>query len=118
MITGIGIDVVEIDRITKSIKRNPRIIQRILTDQEQRRYCSLSEKRKKEFMAGRFAVKEAVGKALGTGVGRIGFRQIETAADDYGKPVLTVKGREDVNFFVSISHSEHYAVANVVVEKI
>ncbi|SIS56773.1 holo-ACP synthase [Salimicrobium flavidum] len=118
MIKGIGIDVVEINRITKSIKRNPRLIQRILTERERERYYSLSLTRRNEFAAGRFAVKEATGKALGTGVGRIGFQHISVDTDELGKPVLIVKGWESYSFFVSISHSDHYAVANVVVEEL
>ncbi|WP_347861581.1 holo-ACP synthase [Salimicrobium sp. PL1-032A] len=117
MITGIGVDIVEMERITKSIKRNPRMIQRILTEREQEKYYSLSERRKNEFIAGRFAVKEATGKALGTGVGKIGFRCIHVDNDEAGKPVLEVEGWETLRFFVSISHSDHYAVANVVAER-
>ncbi|SDJ68053.1 holo-ACP synthase [Salimicrobium halophilum] len=117
MITGIGIDIIEIERITKSIKRNPRMIQRILTEQEEEKYYSLSETRKKEYVAGRFAVKEATGKALGTGVGKIGFRCIHVENDASGKPMLRVEGWEEFRFHVSISHSEHYAVANVIAEQ-
>ena len=72
MIHGIGIDLIEIDRIKDVyIKQSDKLIHRILTDQEQQKFNSFkNDKRKLEFLAGRFATKEAFSKALGTGLGK------------------------------------------------
>ena len=72
MIHGIGIDLIEIDRIKDVyIKQSDKLIHRILTEQEQQKFNSFkNDKRKLEFLAGRFATKEAFSKALGTGLGK------------------------------------------------
>ncbi|ELK48675.1 holo-ACP synthase [Halobacillus sp. BAB-2008] len=84
MIEGIGIDIIELDRINQSIKRNPRFVQRILTENEYQRYEMLNEGRRVEFLAGRFAAKEACAKALGTGIGKTGFQDIEISSAETG----------------------------------
>jgi holo-[acyl-carrier protein] synthase len=67
-----------------------------------------------EFLAGRFAAKEAFSKAMGTGIGKdLSFLDIEIAVDPLGKPVIV---KPDVNAHLSISHSRDYAVAQVVIE--
>ncbi|WP_138419001.1 holo-ACP synthase [Aquibacillus sediminis] len=117
MIKGIGIDIVEIDRIKNSIKKNTRFINRILTDKEKEIYTSIkTEVRKLEFVAGRFAAKEAYAKANGTGIGKLSFKDIEVSNDDQGAPKIFVSEQQDQHVFVSISHSEAYAVAQVVIE--
>lgn len=118
MIKGIGVDIIELDRIKQSIKRNERFVQRILTDREHQRYNQSNEKRKIEYLAGRFAAKEAFAKAAGKGIGKLGFRDVEILSDEVtGAPVLTAKGYENYHCWISISHSTDHAIAQVVLEK-
>ncbi|SFA54709.1 holo-[acyl-carrier-protein] synthase [Anoxybacillus pushchinoensis] len=118
MIVGIGIDIVELHRIAELMERQPKLIERILTDNEYIRFQQLSSKRKIEFVAGRFAAKEAYAKALGTGIGaNVSFRDIEIQHDENGKPYI-VSSSPNERVHVSISHSEHYAVAQVIIERL
>ncbi|TQS76419.1 holo-ACP synthase [Ornithinibacillus gellani] len=117
MIKGIGIDIIEIDRITESVKKNQRFPSRILTEKEQEQYAICgTEKRQMEFLAGRFAAKEAFAKATGTGIGQLSFQDIEVMPDANGAPTLKVAGYEAHQLFISISHSKAYAVAQVIIE--
>jgi holo-[acyl-carrier protein] synthase len=114
MIKGIGIDIIELDRIRK-MKHQQKFIDRILTPSEKSTYEALSEHRQTEFLAGRFAAKEAFSKAAGTGIGRdLSFLDIEISADSLGKPIIA---KPVVGAHVSISHSREYAVAHVVIEE-
>lgn len=117
MIIGIGIDIMEIERIAAILKRTPRFPEKILSPRELALFQELtSEKRKVEFLAGRFSAKEAFSKAYGTGIGKeIGFHDMEVLQDERGKPIIPF--RDDIVVHVSISHSEHYVVAQVVLEK-
>lgn len=119
MITGIGLDIIELDRIRRIVDRQPGFIKRILTMNEIEKFSTLSRERKVEFLAGRFAVKEAYSKALGTGIGEeIGFQDIEITNDDKGKPrieILKDTARDSV-VHVSITHSRQYAAAQVIIE--
>lgn len=117
MISGIGIDIVELKRIEKIIKRQVRFADRILTVKEKETYERLTDSRKVEFLAGRFAAKEAFSKANGTGIGKeLSFLDIEIETDGRGKPMITQPLDKGVH--LSISHSEEYAVAQVIIEKI
>ncbi len=110
-------DLIELNRIKASLDRNERFADRILTENEQESYGSLpSFNRRVEYIAGRFAAKEAFAKAVGTGIGRLSFQDIEVLNDSNGAPVLTAKGYEEYNIFVSITHSKEYAAAQVVLE--
>src|SRR5690625_4560650 len=109
MIKGIGIDLIELERLRRSIKKNERIIERILTKNEREIYTALSsERRRIEFFAGRFAAKEAFAKANGTGIGRLSFQHIDILPDAHGAPQLFARGYAPEQIFVSISHSDHY----------
>ncbi|HLR70291.1 MAG TPA: holo-ACP synthase, partial [Pseudogracilibacillus sp.] len=113
-----GIDIIELSRIQKSVQKNHRIVQRILTDREIKNYENLStERRKVEYLAGRFAAKEAFAKANGTGIGELSFRDIQVLSNANGKPQLFVNGYDSEHLFISISHSEHYVIAQVIIEK-
>lgn len=114
MITGLGTDIIELSRIAKVNKEN-RLARRILTPDELRHYLTIkNEDRKVSYLAGRFAVKEAYSKALGTGIGEnISFNEINCMNDECGKPLLT----NAPNAHVSISHSRDYAVATVIIEE-
>lgn len=114
MIKGIGLDIVEINRIEKAMKRSGKFQERILSEHELNIFYQLSEKRRVEFLAGRFAAKEAYSKANGTGIGKgCEFHQIEVLKDDLGKPTLYFDGKI-VSGHVSITHSKEYAVAQVI----
>lgn len=117
MIIGIGIDIVELSRIKDILERKSSFYQRILSDNESEQFSKLLEKRKIEYLAGRFAAKEAFSKAFGTGIGApYQFTDIEVLNEENGKPFMKVEG-VDAKIFVSISHSDSYAVAQVVLEK-
>jgi holo-[acyl-carrier protein] synthase len=117
MISGIGIDIIELDRIKTIIDRQPRFIQRILTKSEQQIFETLTPTRQVEFLAGRFAAKEAFAKAKGTGIGNeLSFQDIEVQPDSKGKPQIIKPVQECVH--LSISHSKDYAIAQVIIEKI
>lgn len=116
MIKGIGIDIVEIDRIERLMKKNDRFIKRILCEKELAEFNRLeNDRRQLEYLAGRFAAKEAFSKALGTGIGEMRFTDIAIFNEISGAPYLKVKGYEQHQLFVSISHSHDYAVAQVII---
>lgn len=117
MIKGIGIDIVEIARIRELAESNGRFAERILTGRELARYQELKEERRFEFLAGRFAAKEAFSKAFGTGIGKeLSFRSISVGNDPNGKPFIEEPFSAGVH--LSISHSKEYAVAQVVIEEV
>ncbi|MGV3463961.1 MAG: holo-ACP synthase [Heyndrickxia sp.] len=117
MIKGIGIDIVEIKRVQKVCERQERFPERILSESEIQVYRSLYGKRKIEFLAGRFAAKEAYAKANGTGFGEeLSFTDIEISADSKGKPYITKPKEQGVH--LSITHSAQYAVAQVIMEEL
>ncbi len=117
MIIGTGIDIVELKRIADIMNRNSSFSKRILTVNEQEVYKTLTERRKTEFLAGRFAAKEAFSKAVGSGIGKhLSWQDIEITPDQNGKPTLFTK-RKYGRVHLSISHSKEYAVANVIIEK-
>ncbi len=110
-------DLIELTRIRNSIERNPRFIERILTVSEQELFYQLStDNRRAEFLAGRFAAKEAFAKAVGTGIGKLSFQHIEVLPDSHGAPVLIAEGYEHATVFISITHSNNYAAAQIVIE--
>ncbi|PUB14466.1 holo-ACP synthase [Paenisporosarcina sp. OV554] len=114
MIKGIGLDVTEIERITVAHDRSSKFKERILTIQEIKRFEKLSEMRQLEFLAGRFAAKEAFAKALGTGIGKsCSFHDIEVLPNEVGKPMLFFKGIE-VKGHISITHTKQFAAAQVI----
>ena len=114
MIKGIGLDLVELDRIEKMMTRSEKFKTRILTEQELKIFEPLSPSRKVEFLAGRFAAKEAYSKANGTGLGKgCELHQIEILKDNVGKPILFFDGQL-VNGFISITHTRTTAAAQVI----
>ncbi len=119
MIKGIGIDMIELKRIERVLSRQPRFLKRILSGAEMELYEQLpSKKRKIEFLAGRFAAKEAYSKAVGTGIGvHHSFRSIEILRGASGEPRVCYEGKLKPLVHVSISHSKEYAIAQVIVEK-
>jgi holo-[acyl-carrier protein] synthase len=122
MISGIGIDVVEIHRVNELIHRwGNRFIEKIFTEREIE-YAN-SKSSSPHHFAGRFAVKEAVSKAISTGwSGGFRWKDVEVTNDDSGKPSVQLYGhvkellRESI-VFVSISHSENVIAAVAIIEK-
>jgi holo-[acyl-carrier protein] synthase len=115
MIKGIGLDIVEIDRIAELAARQPKFIRRILTGTEIEQYISLNGARRYEFLAGRFAAKEAFAKARGTGIGsELSFVDIEIRKDSSGKPYIFSPVEKGVH--LSITHSRDFAAAQVIIE--
>jgi len=117
MIIGTGVDIIEIGRIRKLIESQPRFPDRVLTEKEKTIYITYNERRRVEFLAGRWAAKEAFSKAKGTGIGKeLSFLDIEIEADQHGRPTVMKPMKDGVH--LSISHSEQYAIAQVIIEKI
>ncbi|MFJ5625485.1 holo-ACP synthase [Peribacillus loiseleuriae] len=116
MIKGIGMDIVELQRIQKLLERQPKFIERILTEAERKTFFSLNERRRVEFAAGRFAAKEAYSKAEGTGIGRsLSFLDIEVKPNEFGKPEIIRPYAAGIH--LSITHSREYAAATVIIEE-
>ncbi|WP_075619261.1 holo-ACP synthase [Paenisporosarcina indica] len=114
MIKGIGLDVTEMDRVATTNRRTSKFVERILTTRELDRWSTLNENRQIEFLAGRFAAKEAFAKALGTGIGKeCSFQDIEVLSNQSGKPILYFNGKI-VNGHVSITHTKQFAAAQVI----
>lgn len=117
MITGIGLDIIEIERVAKINERGDAFRKKVLTAKECAIYDTLKPARQLEFLAGRFSAKEAFSKALGTGLGKdCALHDIEILKAPNGQPLLYFKG-EKVPGFVSITHSKAYAAAQVILEK-
>jgi len=117
MIVGIGLDVVDIDRVRAAYLRKTRFADRILTSGEFEIFRELSDHRKIEFLAGRFSVKESFSKALGTGIGKVKFSDIEVLKDEMtGKPFVSFSPFNG-KCFISITHTSSVAVAQVILEK-
>ena len=112
MIQGIGTDIIEIERIRESIEKyGSHFLDRLFTKKEQD-YCKQHSNFATHF-AGRFAAKEAISKALGTGFGKeLSFLDLEILNEPSGKPIV----QKRPNIHVSISHCESYAVAMAIIE--
>ncbi|MDR2833996.1 MAG: holo-ACP synthase [Streptococcaceae bacterium] len=116
MIKGIGTDIVDITRILYVIKKKPTFAQRVLTEVEYNYYKTYSGRRQAEFLAGRFAAKEAFSKAWGTGIGKLSFHDIEISKNDLGAPFFS-KSPYQKTAHLSISHTDNTAIAFVVLEE-
>lgn len=106
MVIGIGCDIVKIVRIQSQI-HNDTFLKTILTKQEYQLCQSFQEQRKAEWVAGRFAAKEAIYKAINTMYPCV-ISQIEILADDTGRPYCTLM---DFDIQISIAHEHEYAIA-------
>ena len=114
---SVGVDIIEIERIEAVLLRHgERFLRRVYTPAEQA-YC----RGRVAELAARFAAKEAISKALGTGLRGVGWPEMEILGDKRGKPLVYLHGRararaEELGlseFAVSLSHSCDYAVAFV-----
>jgi holo-[acyl-carrier protein] synthase len=121
-IIGIGVDIVETARIEQSMERHgDRFLDRLFTAEE-RKYCDAQSVPARCYAA-RFAAKEAVSKAFGTGIGaEIEWLDITVLRSPEGKPSIELRGSGQQlaerlgvsDVMISMSHSDHYAVAQVV----
>lgn len=111
----LGTDIIEIERIQQALERNTAFADKILSGHELSLFTQMGDSRQIEFLAGRFAAKEAYAKALGTGIGKVKFTDITILPDEKGAPLITAAPIVD-NVIVSISHSHHYATATVIMD--
>lgn len=122
MIKGIGTDIIEIDRIQKAMSQTKSFMDKVYTERE-KDYYTMHHKNV-ETLAGFFAAKEAVSKALGTGFRSFGMQDIEILPNQLGKPeVYLYKNAKNLSeeiginkMHISISHCKTYATAFAVAE--
>jgi holo-[acyl-carrier protein] synthase len=122
MILGVGIDIIEVARVKASHERfGERFLNRILHADEIA-YC-LSHKNPAPFIAARFAAKEAISKAFGTGIGaQLGWQDMEIRRKESGEPFVDLHGkgkklfksRRAKRLLVSLSHTANYAAVTAV----
>jgi holo-[acyl-carrier protein] synthase len=123
-VLGIGVDLVECARIERSLERfGQKFLKRVFTEGEIE--YSMSMKFPARHLAARFAAKEAVSKAFGTGIGKaMGWRDIDVRKKPTGEPFLVFSGgaeklakeRGVTRALITLSHTEHHAIASVVLE--
>jgi holo-[acyl-carrier protein] synthase len=123
-VLGIGIDLVENARIQHSIERfGERFLHRVFTAGEIA-YCQ-SMKFPERHFAARFAAKEALSKAFGTGIGKaMSWKEIDVRKKSNGEPFIVLDGgatelaneRGVTKVWISLSHTEHYAMATIVLD--
>ncbi len=122
VIVGVGVDIVEIRRIKDIVEKNEKFLEKIFTSKEIQ-YLKIRNLRP-EYVAGRFAAKEAVSKALGTGFRGFNFRDIIVDSTTLGKPTVTLEGQAkkiankngNATIHLSISHGCDSAIAYAVLE--
>lgn len=114
----VGVDMIEIERIERGIDRHgQRFYDRFFTPQEQMACAG-----RPSSLAGRFALKEAVGKALGTGIGDIRWTDVEILNDERGRPLLHLHNNARAlaqqlgltEWSISLSHTQTHAIGFVV----
>jgi holo-[acyl-carrier protein] synthase len=118
-VAGIGVDIVEIERFKNTLQKHPRVLNRLFTPKEQQ-YC-LSRKISYRHFAVRFATKEAVLKAFGTGRRGVGWKDVEVVRMESGSPqielhnsaldLINAKGIKEVKVSLSFSHNSAIAMA-------
>ncbi len=118
MVLSVGVDIIEIDRVQRALERwGDRFLRHVYTHDEVA-FCRGHAPE----LAARFAAKEAISKALGTGMAGISWCEMEVLPDLRGKPLVQLHGRAAAraqalgltDFAISLSHSRDYAVASVV----
>lgn len=125
MLVGIGLDLIDIERMESVVRReDDAFLRLVLSERERLRYEELrSLRRRAEWLAGRFAAKEAASKAIGTGfAGDVTPAGLEIVSDANGKPELTLPDAVarryplPIRSLVTITHSRHTAAAVVMIE--
>lgn len=122
MIIGIGTDIIEIERIENAINTNKKFLDKLFTKEEN--ILFESKAMRTEVIAGNFAAKEAVSKALGTGIRDFSFKDIEILRDELGKPVAKLNENveskiesKSYKLNISISHNNTSAIAFAILEE-
>jgi holo-[acyl-carrier protein] synthase len=123
-VKGIGVDAVEIARVERACSRTPGLLGRLFTERERAHCTTRCGDLRFGGLAGRFAAKEAVAKAFGTGLRGFGWRDVEVLADELGRPAVTLHGNAASlaqrlgaeRIHCSISHTADLAIAQVVLE--
>lgn len=119
---AVGVDILEVERLARGMERyGARFCDRFFTVREQEQCGGRAAS-----LAGRFAVKEAVGKALGTGIGDVAWKEIEVVSDERGRPGLVLHGAAAQlaaengldEWAVSVSHTRTHAVGMAVAQGI
>ena len=123
-VAGLGIDMIETERIEHSLERfGVKFMRRVFTEGEIA-YCQ-SMKYPARHFAARFAAKEALSKAFGTGIGKaMGWRDIDVRKKESGEPFVILSGGAEVlakqravqSVLISLSHTHHHAVAVIALE--
>ena len=116
MIVGHGIDIEELASIQNAVEKRKGFAQRVLTDKEMERFASLKGRRQVEYLAGRWSAKEAFSKAMGTGIGKLGFQDLEVLNDEKGAPYFS-KSPFSGKVWLSISHTDQFVTASVILEE-
>lgn len=120
-----GIDIIEISRIRETLEKTGQAFTKRVFTGSETAYCESRKAARFKSYAARFAAKEAAVKALGTGMADgINWTDIELHTDDNGRPRIMLKGRAReiyealgaLGISVSLSHSDNYAIASVVIE--
>lgn len=118
MILGIGIDLVELNRLKELL--SDRFIDRILSPEEKKMYLNIAaENTKLSFIGGRFAAKEALFKAISKGNKTAYYADFSILNHEHGQPyVQTDYFKADEKIHLSITHTDQYAIAYVIIEKL
>ena len=126
MIIGIGVDIIEIERVRQAIQNNKNFLSKLFTEREIDYF--ISRNMNSEVIAGNFAAKEAVSKALGTGIRGFSFKDIEILRNELGKPEVIlhsgaklignklIGNNNSLRVHLSISHNNSSAIAYSVLE--
>ncbi|EGT5618212.1 TPA: holo-ACP synthase [Clostridium perfringens] len=126
MIIGIGVDIIEIERVRQAVQNNKKFLSKLFTEREIDYF--ISRNMNSEVIAGNFAAKEAVSKALGTGIRGFSFKDIEILRNELGKPEVIlhnganlignklVGNNNSLRVHLSISHNNSSAIAYSVLE--
>lgn len=126
MIIGIGVDIIEIERVRQAIQNNKNFLSKLFTEREIDYF--ISRNMNSEVIAGNFAAKEAVSKALGTGIRGFSFKDIEILRNELGKPEVIlhsgaklignklIGNNNSLRIHLSISHNNSSAIAYSVLE--
>ena len=109
MIIGIGTDILKVSRIKLEHSK------RVLSTEEIKIFNS---SRKREYLAGRFSLKEAIIKAIGSTKYSIGMRDITVLNDEKGKPFLLKPIFDDIKIHISISHEKEYCIGFCIIENV
>lgn len=115
MIIGVGTDIVQINRIENILKKYGNCFyKKILSNSEQEKVNNLKEEKKASFLAKRFAAKEAISKAFGTGISdNLLFKNISITNNDLGKPIAKIDANDAKyyeQFKIDISISDDYPI--------